>query len=177
MSEAISLYDVLGVTRDATDSDIKRGYRKIARECHPDITDDEARIQRFKDATEAYGVLMDPAKRVLYNRRFDPPKSVSQLMLGTDAGLHLISALLPKAPAEPRAGVSLGRVVTVPEEILRSGGEVTVTLPNPEGEPQEVLLSVAAHRTGHWCKFAQLGDPGKNGADAGNFIVILAPES
>ncbi|MBI4260477.1 MAG: molecular chaperone DnaJ [Actinobacteria bacterium] len=61
------LYGVLGVSRDATDDEIKRAYRRLARELHPDVNGDPGAEQRFKEVTAAYEVLSDPAKR----RRYD----------------------------------------------------------------------------------------------------------
>src|SRR5262245_65507113 len=63
------LYEVLGVGREAGEDEIKKAYRKIAFENHPDRNPgDKAAEQRFKDATEAYEVLRDPQKRAQYDR-------------------------------------------------------------------------------------------------------------
>ncbi len=62
-------YDVLGVPRDAEQSEIKRAFRKLARECHPDVNpDDPACEARFKEAAEAYEALNDPESRAAYDR-------------------------------------------------------------------------------------------------------------
>jgi molecular chaperone DnaJ len=62
-------YVVLGVSRDAGESDIKKAYRKLAMECHPDRNNgDKASEERFKLVTEAYEVLRDPEKRASYDR-------------------------------------------------------------------------------------------------------------
>src|SRR5207247_7526065 len=61
------LYDVLGVRRDATEEEIKRAYRKLARELHPDVNDDPEAERRFKEITAAYQTLSDPAKRRQYD--------------------------------------------------------------------------------------------------------------
>lgn len=63
-------YEVLGVGRDATGQDIKKAFRQIARECHPDVSgDDPEAEQRFKKARVAYETLMDPVTRARYDRR------------------------------------------------------------------------------------------------------------
>jgi molecular chaperone DnaJ len=59
------LYDLLELSRDASDTDIKRAYRRKAREHHPDAGGDE---EAFKQITHAYQVLSDPEKRARYDR-------------------------------------------------------------------------------------------------------------
>ena len=62
-------YVVLGVQRDAGEADIKKAYRKLAMECHPDRNNgDKASEEKFKLVTEAYEVLRDPDKRAAYDR-------------------------------------------------------------------------------------------------------------
>jgi len=60
---------VLGVPRDASEADIKKAYRRLAMECHPDRNDgDKAAEEQFKEVSEAYDVLRDPQKRAQYDR-------------------------------------------------------------------------------------------------------------
>src|ERR1044072_154408 len=62
-------YEVLGVAKSATEADVKKAYRKLAMECHPDRNNgDKAAEERFKLVTEAYEVLRDPQKRAAYDR-------------------------------------------------------------------------------------------------------------
>lgn len=62
-------YKILGVPRDADEKAIKRAYRKLAREHHPDVNQgNSASEDRFKDISEAYEVLGDPDKRAKYDR-------------------------------------------------------------------------------------------------------------
>lgn len=65
-------YGLLGVGRNASDSEIKRAYRKLARELHPDVNPDEQAQQRFKEISTAYEVLSDPEKRRIVDLGGDP---------------------------------------------------------------------------------------------------------
>lgn len=60
-------YQILGVPRDASQQDIQRAYRKLARQYHPDVNTDPAAEERFKDVSEAYDVLSDPQTRNRYD--------------------------------------------------------------------------------------------------------------
>jgi len=64
---ASDLYAVLGVARDATPEEIKRAYRKLARELHPDVNRDPETQDKFKEVTAAYEVLSDPEKRQMHD--------------------------------------------------------------------------------------------------------------
>lgn len=83
-------YKILGVSRDATQDDIKRAYRKLARKYHPDVSREPNAEARFKELGEAYEVLKDLEKRAAYDRlgadwkagqEFHPPP-------GWDAGFE-----------------------------------------------------------------------------------------
>lgn len=63
------LYEILGVSHDASDDEIKRAYRRRARECHPDTGGDE---NEFKEVTTAYEVLKNPQARANYDQYGDP---------------------------------------------------------------------------------------------------------
>ena len=68
-------YEVLGLTKDATEADIKKAYRKLAIKYHPDRNPgDTTAEEKFKEAAEAYDVLHDPQKRQQYDQfGFDAP--------------------------------------------------------------------------------------------------------
>ena len=61
-------YKVMGVARDAAPDDIKRAYRKLSRQFHPDVSKEKDAEARFKEIGEAYEVLKDPEKRAAYDQ-------------------------------------------------------------------------------------------------------------
>lgn len=67
------LYAVLGVKRDASQEEIKKAYRKLAREFHPDVAGDEpTAANRFRQVQDAYDILKNPKTKAAYDRRFQP---------------------------------------------------------------------------------------------------------
>lgn len=65
-------YGLLGVSQGASDQEIKRAYRKLARELHPDVNPDEEAQHKFKEISAAYEVLSDPEKRRIVDLGGDP---------------------------------------------------------------------------------------------------------
>lgn len=75
-------YQIMGLSRDSTQEEVKRTYRKLARKYHPDVSKEPDAESKFKDLNEAYEVLKDTEKRAAYNRlanqwkagqEFEPP--------------------------------------------------------------------------------------------------------
>lgn len=69
MARKLDYYDLLGVSRDASQDDIKRAFRKLAFKYHPDRNKRPDAEERFKEVSEAYAVLSDPEKREQYDTR------------------------------------------------------------------------------------------------------------
>lgn len=83
MAENKDLYAVLGVARDASQDEIKKAYRQLARKYHPDVNkDDPNAAEKFKEITNAYEILSDEQKRATYDRfgydAFDPTAGAGQ---------------------------------------------------------------------------------------------------
>ena len=100
------LYDILGVSGDATPTEIKAVYRQLARTFHPDVNADPHAVEHFREITEAFVVLADPARRNEYDhgrlrRRSDLAEETE-----TYLGLRL-------------AGIDLGGVLGVSVTVRR----------------------------------------------------------
>ncbi|HEV2005343.1 MAG TPA: DnaJ domain-containing protein, partial [Candidatus Limnocylindrales bacterium] len=67
MATQLDYYAVLGIERGASDGEIKKAFRRLAQQWHPDVSTDPAAAERFKELNEAYQVLSDPARRQRYD--------------------------------------------------------------------------------------------------------------
>lgn len=74
-------YETLGVSRNASDDEIKAAFRKLARQYHPDVNKEDHAEEKFKEINEAYGVLSDSEKRARYDR-------YGKAGLGGNGGFH-----------------------------------------------------------------------------------------
>ena len=85
-----SYYDILGVSRNASDKDIRRAFRRLARKHHPDVNPSDKRAEeRFKEINRAYEVLSDPDKRSKYDRygeRWEQAEAFEQARQGAGGG-------------------------------------------------------------------------------------------
>lgn len=133
------LYDILGVARDASEEDVKRAYRRRAREHHPDAGGDE---DEFKELTTAYEVLKNPQTRGNYDRYGDPrgPGGVGADLGGLGDLNDLISAFFGGGFGGGRGGGG-ARVNTAGRDALV---DLVLTLDEAaSGGPHDVEVSVA----------------------------------
>ena len=68
MAEKRDYYEVLGIDKSADEKEIKKAYRKLARQYHPDVSDDPKSTEKFKEISEAYAVLSDSDKKQRYDK-------------------------------------------------------------------------------------------------------------
>jgi molecular chaperone DnaJ len=154
------LYEILGVARDASDDDIKKAYRRRARELHPDTGGDE---EQFKELTTAYEVLRNPEARANYDRYGDPRGPGGRTAGDPFSGFGDLSDLIDAffgggfgGRSAPRSGPRGGRDAIV---------DVTLTLEEAaEGVRRDLEVTVA--RTCDTC--------GGNGAAPGSQPVTCS---
>lgn len=115
-------YATLGVARDANNDEIKRAYRKLARELHPDVSDDPDTQERFKEVAAAYEVLSDADKRQMYDLGADPraPRGGAPGAGGANFGFDfgdIMDAFFGGQPRGPRTRLRRGQDALVRVEV------------------------------------------------------------
>lgn len=141
-----NFYDVLGVSSTATPEEIKRAYRKLARQTHPDVAGPESE-DRFKEISRAYEVLSDPEKRQLYDMGGESALGGNGGGQGAGFGFSdIFETFFGGAASAPRGPVPRGRrgqdalipmEITLAEAVFGTHREVTVntaiTCPSCQG--------------------------------------------
>ncbi len=128
-------YAVLGVHRDASTDDIKRSYRRLALECHPDrFPGDEVAAQRFREVSDAYAVLGDPSKRARYDAEGLLPDTIDLGVVGAGAARavdrigNAVSELLGTARKERLKGRDVLSTMSISFEQAVLGTTKTIEL-------------------------------------------------
>ncbi|MDP3969788.1 MAG: DnaJ domain-containing protein, partial [Nocardioides sp.] len=103
------LYDLLGVSRDADPDAIKKAYRRLARQLHPDVNPDPETQERFKEVSRAYEVLSDPDKRRQYDLGGDPFGGGATGFGGAGQGFSFTDIMDAFFGGQPGAGQGGGR--------------------------------------------------------------------
>jgi len=172
-------YEVLGVQRGASDAELKRSFRKLARELHPDVNahDPEAE-EKFKAAAEAYEVLSDPEQRQVYDRFGHDGLRSGGFPPGGGAGFGSIEDLLGAVFGgafgfEVRRGPMRGQDLMHAVEItaVQAMLGATIQIPSHEGEREIELPSGIQHGA----QFALRGHglPGANGGPPGDLRIVI----
>ncbi|MEB0136248.1 DnaJ C-terminal domain-containing protein [Actimicrobium sp. CCC2.4] len=196
-------YDTLGIERDATLDDIKKAYRKLAHQYHPDVSKDPKGEEKFKAVAEAYATLKNPEKRAEYDQlgkrsagdNFAPPPQWQQ-RYGSGAEAFddvdlsdLMGAFRSGGTGRrtranlPEEGTDYSVNVEVTLEQIYSGAETDVSVELPEmdthGLPHRVArtfrITVPKGATdGQRLRLAGKGGAGRHGGKTGNLYVVLA---
>ena len=196
-------YQALGVDRTATTDQIKKAYRKLAHQYHPDVSKDPKGEEKFKEVAEAYATLKSTEKRQEYDKlgrrsegeQFTPPPEWQQ-KYGAGASsfddVDLSDILNAFRSGRNGEGGASGRFsergedyeipVVVSIEKIYVGGEIDVAVDLPEfdehGLPHRVAhtfrITVPKDATdGQRMRLAGKGGPGTNGGKSGDLYVIL----
>jgi curved DNA-binding protein len=182
-------YEVLGVARDADQAAIRRAYRRLAREYHPDLNSDRDAEERFKELGEAYEVLSDAEKRERYDRlgarwreaeREVPEESFedflahqgfgdSRVEFGEDLFEALFGSRARRADG-PLRGRDREALLELSLEDALAGGRRRLTL-----DDHEVSVNFPAGvRDGQLIRLAGQGGEGRGGGPPGDLFLRVA---
>jgi len=164
-------YAVLGIARDATDTEIKRAFRELARKHHPDVSSED-NGEAFREINEAYAVLSDAEGRARYDR-WGHPDDTTGLSAVVEAAQDILNDLF-----RGRRGKHRGRDVRYTLELTFEqaafGSSRTIEIPAGDGRTREFTVVVAAGvKDGGLKTFKGEGEPGKGGAPSGDLHVHL----
>ncbi len=196
-------YQIMGVAPTASASEIKRAYRKLAHQYHPDISKDALGKEKFQEIGEAYAVLKDPEKRLAYDQLgkapagadFTPPPEWQhnfnpQGSSFDDVDLADLFASFGRSGrggahrrASPVRGQDFEITADISLEQLHGAGDIDVRASLPEADEHGVLHRVsrtfrialpAGAADGQRLRLAGKGGPGMHGGKAGDLYVALA---
>ncbi|PMP79734.1 MAG: molecular chaperone DnaJ [Chloroflexus aggregans] len=186
-------YQVLGVSRNASDDEIKRAYRRLARKYHPDVNRGDPNAEaRFKEINEAYQVLSDKEQRAKYDRFGSEFHRYEQTGFGgvdfssqTDFADLFETLFGNRRTSGSRFNVRLdGQDVEQPVELTLEeayhGTQRTLQFANPNGTPRTITVKIPAGiDTGKRVRVPGEGAPGLNGGRRGDLylVVTVTPHS
>ncbi len=181
-------YQTLGVERSASDEDIKKAYRRLARKFHPDVSEEKDAEERFKEVSEAYETLSDPQKRHAYDhlgrhrsgQEFRPPPDWEKQFGGIFGGAGgidlegLFGGLSGRRAARPgpRRGRDVEAVVELPLEEVARGTEVQIRI--GEGAAARTITARIPKGAldGQRMKVSGKGLPGSHGHAGDLYLTI-----
>lgn len=188
-------YEALGVPRDAAEEAIKKAYRKLAREFHPDVSKAADAEARFKEIGEAYATLRDPAKRAAYDalgrpragEDFEPPpdwrRDAGRGLDGADADLaDLLDELVRGGRSarhrnRPVHGRDYESTVRISLEDAHRGATLNLEIGHEEGERTLHVTIPPGTTQGRKLRLRGRGGPGRQGGSPGDIYlhIELAP--
>jgi curved DNA-binding protein len=180
-------YRALGVNRTASQDEIKKAYKKLARKYHPDLNDDPDAEERFKQVNAAYDVLGDPEKRAKWDRFGDastrPGFDPSAFQGGFsgfggqgfgDMGDILESLFGAGLGGSTRRGANLTARLAVDPLLAIRGGESTIAVGRPDGTTDRIKVRIPAGvRDAAKLRLKGQGHPPPGGGPCGDLIVLL----
>lgn len=191
-------YDALGVKPDASDAEIKRAYRKLARKYHPDVSKESGAEEKIKAVNEAYEALKDPERRREYDQlraggyragdEFRPPPNWQGRHGGAagDGGFgdadfsDFFESLFgrgagPRSRGGPRRGSDVQARIQIDIKSAFAGSRERITLRDPaQGERTLEVKIPAGIEPGRQIRLNGQGNPGAAGGPAGDLLLEVA---
>lgn len=194
-------YNILGVPENASNESIKKAFRRLAQKYHPDLHPGDSKMEeRFKEISEAYGILSDQKKRAEYDNirkygasiPFDEPfvrqkrtyqggKWEDIFRAGTGGGLNDIFEQLFSGMRAGRSSFSRGAdietEISIPFEVSVIGGKKRVEMRYPDGSVKTIDVVIPAGIEDKKIVVLRgLGQPGERGGSPGDLLVRVNVE-
>lgn len=163
-------YAVLGLSRSATEAEVKRAFRDLARKHHPDVNPGDGG-EAFREINEAYAVLSDSRARARYDRwgNVDQPSGLGAVV---DAAGDVISEMLRRRRNKNR-GRDLHYTLEVSFEEAAFGAKKPLRIPTSDGKSREFTFTVAPGTVSGATKVMKgAGEPGTAGGPSGDLHVV-----
>ena len=187
-------YETLGVKPDATDAEIKRAYRKLARKYHPDVSKEAGAEDKIKSVNEAYEALKDAERRREYDQlraggyragdEFRPPPNWQGRQSAGNDGFEeadfsdFFESLFgrgggaARGRSGPRRGSDLQARITIDLASAFNGARERITLRDPvQGERTLEVKIPAGIEPGKQIRLSGQGNPGMSGGPAGDLLL------
>ena len=184
-------YQTLGISRSASQKEIQKAYRDLARKYHPDMNpDDESAKTKFKEVQHAYDILSDEGKRGQYDQFGAGFENMGGAAGGNPFGGADLESLFGgqggggfeqffnfggRGQAQrPSQGQSIEDHLEIPFATAVTGGEASVATMTPEGKTTSVKVTIPAGiETGQKIRLKGRGYPGANGGPNGDVLLTI----
>jgi curved DNA-binding protein CbpA len=137
MAQTDDYYRVLGVSQDASPPEIRRAYRRLARQHHPDRNPQPDGPERFRALAEAYAVLSDPARRARYDHTIQTP---------AQRGLPRATSAVPTRRGVLELSAREARLAATLRLTLTSTAGMTIVLPAGIADGDQIAIAVPEGR-------------------------------
>lgn len=161
-------YAVLGVSRDASEADIKRAFRELARRYHPDVSASNDDGEQFREINEAYAVLSDKEHRARYDRWGHPDDGGGGFQAVVDAAQDIINDVFRRRRSKQK-GKDIRYTLEVTFEEAAFGVSRSISL----GDRELTVVIPAGMKEGTVKTLKGEGEPGKGGGAAGDLHVQI----
>jgi molecular chaperone DnaJ len=165
-------YVVLGVSKDASEAEIKRAFRELARKHHPDVNPDDGG-ERFREINEAYAVLSDKDTRSRYDRWGHADDSAGGFSAVVDVAQEIINDVFRRRRTKHK-GKDVRYTLEVSFEESIFGASKTITIPDGEGKTKDFTVVISPGLKPNTVKTMKgEGESGKGGAASGDLHVQI----
>lgn len=177
-------YEVLGVTKDSSETEIKKAFRKLAMEFHPDVNKSEGAEEKFREINEAYEVLSDPQKKSAYDTYGHQGVNGGAGGFGGNAGFQDLEDILRQFggggfgsffgdifgsdPNRPTRGKDVVNKITISLEEAFYGKEIEVSMLDNSTKKLNIPAGVSH---GVDLRLTEEGYPGTNGGPKGDYYI------